>query len=510
MHPHRAGGHRARRILSCALLVAATTSAPALAQAVADPTGDFLPSFTGPRNGDLDLTSIQATFDGASFRLDATAAAPIGTTPTGLYVWGFNRGKGTAGFAAIGATGVLFDSVVIVNPGAGTVTVRDLLNGTGTTLPANAIKVSGNRISVEIPASLLTPQGLEQAKFLVNLWPRSTNGGNETIPDFAPDNSDTRLLLAFPTPDEASVQTEALFDDASDRFARVQRRLAEQRLGSDHGRIGGFLDLGARFGTRGTGDSLARNPVNRVVAGGIDYALGSNAVIGIGFAADRMHADLPYGGKLSATIYSPELYLGYRTGAFHVDGYAGYSAVHFRSRRLLPIGTDLLAATASPDGHAYSFGGSLGYDLGKGPLVFTPGIDLLATRAHVDGYAEDNAQDFGAALAARDRTSARLGVGGELRYARSYGWGTAALHAKGRYVTELGDKRDAIVFAYTAQPDVSFDLAGPKSGVDYGVIELGADIATHGGLNAGISYAPRLDGHGFIDHAAMLRLGFAF
>ncbi|GAA0752060.1 hypothetical protein CA233_22135 [Sphingomonas sp. ABOLD] len=61
-----------------------------------------------------------------------------------LYVWGLNRGKGTAGFAAIGATNVLFDSVVIVNPRAGTVTLRGLISGTGTTLPASAIKILGN------------------------------------------------------------------------------------------------------------------------------------------------------------------------------------------------------------------------------------------------------------------------------------------------------------------------------------------------------------------------------
>lgn len=510
MYLHRDGGRLARRILSCALLLAGTASAPALAQSISDPAGDFIPSFTGPKNGDLDLKSIQATFDGASYRLDATTAAPIGTTSTGLYVWGFNRGKGTAGFAAIGATGVLFDSVVIVNPGAGTVTIRDLVAGTGTTLPASAIKISGNQISVAIPANLLTPQGLEQAKFLVNLWPRSTNGGNETISDFAPDNADARLTLAFPTPEEASVQTEAVFDDASDRFARIQRRLDEQRRGGDSGRIGGFLDLGARFGARGVGDSLARNTVNRVTAGGIDYALGRNAVIGIGFAADRTHADLVSGGTLKADIYSPEFYLGYRSGALHLDGYAAYSIVRYKSRRLLPIGTDLLPATASPDGNAYSVGGSLGYDLGGHGLTFTPGIDLLATRAHVDGYAEANDQDFGAALAGRDRTSARLGIGAAVQYAKQYGWGSAALHAKGRYVTELGDKRDTIAFAYTAQPDLVFDLAGPKTGVDYGVIEIGADVTSHTGLHAGLSYAPRLDGHGFIDHAAVLNVGFGF
>ncbi|NJC00006.1 MULTISPECIES: hypothetical protein [Sphingomonas] len=57
-----------------------------------------------------------------------------------------------------------------------------------------------------------------------------------------------------------------MFDDASDPFARIQHRLAAQRRGGG-GNIGGFLDLGARFDTRGIGDSLARDAVNRVTAG---------------------------------------------------------------------------------------------------------------------------------------------------------------------------------------------------------------------------------------------------
>ncbi|PCD02961.1 hypothetical protein COC42_00530 [Sphingomonas spermidinifaciens] len=509
MYSYSNGGRLARHILSCALLIASSTSAPALAQAISDPAGDFIPSFTGPKNGDLDLIRVEATFDGAKFRLDAATAAPIGTTPTGLYVWGFNRGKGTAGFAAIGATGVLFDSVVIVNPRAGTVTVRDLISGTGTTVPASAIKISGNQISAEIPANLLSPQGLEQAKFLVNLWPRSANGGNETIPDFGPDNANTRLVLAFPTPAEASVQTEAVFDDASDRFARIKRRLDAQRRGGG-GNIGGFLDLGARFGTRGIGESLARDTVNRITAGGIDYALTRNAVVGLGFAANRTHADLASGGTLKANIYSPELYFGFRSGALHLDGYAAYSIVEYDSRRLLPIGADLLLATARPEGDALSFAGSIGYEVGAKSLTFTPGIDLLVTRAHVDGYAETNDQDFGAALADRRRTSARLGIGAAVRYAKLYGWGSVALHAKGRYITELADKRDGIAFAYTAQPDVLFDLQGPKTGIDHGLIEIGADVTSRTGLRAALSYAPRLDGHGFIDHAAVFTIGMAF
>ncbi|WP_169800978.1 autotransporter outer membrane beta-barrel domain-containing protein [Novosphingobium naphthalenivorans] len=457
-------------------------TSPAHAQSTSDPAGDFLSTYTGPLNGDLDVTSIQATFDGATFRLDATTAAPIGTTATGLYVWGFDRGKGTAAFAQIGATNVLFDSVIIVNPGAGTVVVRDIVNNITTVLPASAIKVSGNEISVEIPANLLSPEGFAQAEFLVNLWPRNVAGGDETISDFAPDNSDVPLILAFPTPVSASVQTELVFDDANDRFDRIQRRLYDQRAGiGSYGGIGGFIDVGARFGNRGVGGSLARDTTNRVLSVGIDYAIGSHTVLGIAFAADKAEAALAYGGSLKADILSPEIYAGYSTGAFHAEGYASYSAVSYDSRRVLPIGGEALIAAASPDGHAFSYGASLGYDLGGKALTFTPLADILVTTVHVDAYSEANDYDFGSAVSARDRTSARLGLGAQIAYAREQKWGRFALHAKARYVTELADKYDVINFAYTARANEFRTLDGPVTGVDFGTVELGADIVTKGG-----------------------------
>lgn len=497
---------RSRQIISFAVLSCGPICGSAMAVPVNDPIGDFNSTFTGPKNGDLDVTRSEATFDGAVFRLDATVNGAIGTTTTGVYVWGFNRGLGIADFAPIGAPNVKFDAVVIVNPGAGVVTVVDIAHGTTTTLPASVIKVSGNKISVEIPANLLSPQGFEQAKFLASLWPSSGNGALDTIADFSPSNATARLTLAFPTPEEASVQTEVVFDDASDRFARIQRRLDAQHEGGDGSRIGGFLDLGARFGARGLGNSLAGHHVSRITAAGIDYALNPSTAIGFGFAADRTHSDLASGGSLKTNVYSPEVYFSYRSSGFRFDGYAAYSIVKYRSRRLLAIGASLLPATAQPKGHAFSFGVSAGYDIGVGGLLFTPGIDLLTTRTHVGAYDEENEQDFGSALAGRNRTSARLGLGAAVKYIKTSEWGTAAFHGKARYVTELGDRRDAIAFAYTAEPDLTLSLVGPKTGVDYVAIELGADVTTHHGLRMGVSYTPRIDGGGFVDHTAVLQL----
>ena len=42
-----------------------------------DPAGDFLASFTGPHNPDLDVIAFDATFDGSTFTFTDQANGPI-------------------------------------------------------------------------------------------------------------------------------------------------------------------------------------------------------------------------------------------------------------------------------------------------------------------------------------------------------------------------------------------------------------------------------------------------
>ncbi len=162
-----------------------------------DPAGDFIPTYTGPRNGDLDVLQANVQYDGQNFRFGTTLNGPIGLTPTGLYVWGFDRGAGTARFGAV-ASGVTFDSVVVFTAG-GAGRIVDLTNGQQTVLDPANIHISGSTLTAEFPTSLLPSQGFSTDAFTWNLWPRSGSGGIEVISDFAPDNSNLRVQ-AVPEP----------------------------------------------------------------------------------------------------------------------------------------------------------------------------------------------------------------------------------------------------------------------------------------------------------------------
>ena len=161
---------------------------------ITDNPNDFLPTFAGSTSStDLDVIDATVLYDATTDRysLSATMSGAIGSTktggtdPTGLYVWGVNRGAGTASFAADGITGVRFDRVVILNPdGTGSVA------GVGD-LPAGSVTIAGNTISAVISGSFLPSTGFNKIDYTWNLWPRDGffPFGFTQIADFAPDNA---------------------------------------------------------------------------------------------------------------------------------------------------------------------------------------------------------------------------------------------------------------------------------------------------------------------------------
>ena len=185
------------------LVATLALSGSAWATPINDPVGDFLPTYTGVKGGDLDVVKAEVTLIGNnSFNFFAQLNGNIGTTPGGFYVFGLDRGAGTERFLlgtpSVGA-GVFFDSVVIINPnGTGAV---NLLNGSPAT-PFSVASLSGNTFSFNLPVSLFPSLGRALADYGWNLWPRDGAGRNVQIADFAPDASTPRVSVV-PVPPTA-------------------------------------------------------------------------------------------------------------------------------------------------------------------------------------------------------------------------------------------------------------------------------------------------------------------
>lgn len=201
--------------LSAVLLFALGLSSSAEASVITDSPNDFLPSFTGTHDASLDIRSFSTSFDGAVFHLSAVEAGPIAAFPTGLFVIGFNRGVGANSFASIGHPGVTFDSVV-------TLTRAGVLGGSILNLGSVLANISGNAFTIDVPlSSLPSLGGTLPSNFGMALWTRDTSqAGNASIADFAPDNSN----LTVPEP-----LSMALFGSGIMGLALMRGRKAKRR-----------------------------------------------------------------------------------------------------------------------------------------------------------------------------------------------------------------------------------------------------------------------------------------
>ena len=191
--------------LAAALMTATLVSTPINAAVFSDPAGDFLGTFVGPQNGDLDILSGSAGFTSDDLLLSSTMSGAIGTTSGSAFIWGIDRGSGTdrlitSGPPAVGTPDILMDAIVRLQAdGAGAVLTFPTMGAPVTTLlDPSAITISGNTISARISRTLLPTTGFAFSDYTYINWSRSLLGGQQFIADLAPDASFTATFVPEP------------------------------------------------------------------------------------------------------------------------------------------------------------------------------------------------------------------------------------------------------------------------------------------------------------------------
>jgi len=197
-----------RANLLAAALCVAGFAGPAQALPFLDASQDFLPTYRGPKDADLDVLQADVVIDAQAqtITFSATLRGNIDTRSPKLYVFGIDRGAGAAGgnlvfHGPLGGEpkigkGVMWDSAIALTA-AGQALFFDVLNPGLVPLPSVAVTIAGSQITATVPLALFTSQGFKLKEYTYNVWPRSELSlANTVVSDFAPDDGNAPVSIA--------------------------------------------------------------------------------------------------------------------------------------------------------------------------------------------------------------------------------------------------------------------------------------------------------------------------
>jgi hypothetical protein len=213
--------------------VALLVSATAASAAIVDPAGDFLPTYTGPTNSDVDILSTNVGFDNTNFYLSATESGSIGSTANSLFVWAVDRGSGIArpALAPPAGASLLWDAVIVMFPDgtlrvvtfptAGAPTITNMVGGTS---------VAGSSLSAVVAAALLPSTGFDPTDYTFSFWSRvrvtpGADGLNSEVADLLAGSGSIR---AAAVPEPATWLTMLLGFGAAGAALRSRRKKLPQ------------------------------------------------------------------------------------------------------------------------------------------------------------------------------------------------------------------------------------------------------------------------------------------
>ncbi len=157
----------------------------------------FYEDYVGPRLAQLNVEEATGLLlRNGSFRFQGVTQGAIDPNVRATYVFGIDRNGHLPQGPFPGRPNIRFDATVAIKilPGQSpTVTVTDMANKTSTIVEDSALQISGKKLTLVIPGSLLPSTGLTPSHYRFNLWPADGLAGSTNIASFAPGLHDIQV-----------------------------------------------------------------------------------------------------------------------------------------------------------------------------------------------------------------------------------------------------------------------------------------------------------------------------
>lgn len=267
---------------------------------------------------------------------------------------------------------------------------------------------------------------------------------------------------------------------------------------------GGSINVGERDGADGFDFQTSG------LSAGLDYRLGRNAVIGMGFGYGHDRSDVGSNGSRSTgESYTAAIYGSYHPGdVFFIDGLAGYQWLSFDSRRYLTSAGGF--ATGERDGGQWFASVSTGARIKLDEIQFSPYLRLDVAKARLDAFTEDGAT--GAALSYGrqiiDTTTANLGLTVNHQIPLTFGILTPQLRFE--YQRDLQDESPISISYADVFDGPTYRTLVDGLGRDRFVLGLGANFETGNNTSLGFEYRGMFGSEGDSNHGFLLNVSKEF
>ncbi len=225
------------------------------------------------------------------------------------------------------------------------------------------------------------------------------------------------------------------------------------------------------------------------IVGGLDFAVGENAVVGgaLGWSTNNVDFSTP-GDHADFNSFQFGGYGSYGFGRFYADGQVSFAFHDVTTTRELDLGFNTFVADASYNARAWTVAGEVGTVFKLGGVNLQPMVGVNYTDASTNGFIESGAGGFSLIVADANATSFTSTIGMRASGVWTVGGMKLVPDASLAWRHEFSDDHQSFTSAFLDDPTTQFSIISSRIKPDSAVVAAGVTAGVTKGLELFVDY----------------------